>query len=343
MLSIIVPVYNVKLYLDECIDSLLAQDYKDCEIIIVDDGSTDGSSEVCEKQIEKDSRIIVVHQENGGLSAARNTGLKHAKGDFISFVDSDDMVSPSMYTDLIDALEKNKADVAICNFEVFNKENRYKSKRYKDDVIDYTSANQMMFYAPALDSSCNRVYRVAPIKKHSLMFEPKSKVAQEDYWFLVRLFTHISRIVTVSECHYKYRERGSSITKSHSDGDITRRCLDFLALSIEYIEKHTSREYDVFLDYAYVNMFMASINNASDLKIGTIKAIIQSYLKDFRFSDAISKCRLDKVLSGIGLKYYYDKLCFGLLRHNLINVYSLLEVLRLKKLRSNNRTNIYFD
>ena len=343
MISIIVPVYNVKLYLDECVDSILAQDYKDFEIIIVDDGSTDGSSEVCDKQKEKDSRIKVVHQKNGGLSAARNTGLKHAKGDFISFIDSDDMVSPSMYTDLIDALEINKADVAICNFEVFNKENRYKCGRYKNQVIDYSPSNQTRFYSPALDSSCNRLFRAEPIRKHSLMFEPKTKVAQEDFWFLVRLFTHISRIVTINECHYKYRERGSSITKSHSDGDITKRCLDFIMLTKTYIYTYSKREYSDFINYTYVDMFMASINNASNIKVYAIKEIVQQYMKEPQFFIAISKYNLKNVLLGTGLKHHYDMLCFGLLRCGLINVYSLLESLRLKRLRSSGRRNLYFE
>lgn len=343
MLSIIVPVYNVKLYIEECVDSLLAQDYKDCEIILIDDGSTDGSGQICDNFLLKDSRIKVLHQENRGLSAARNTGLKYAQGEYIGFIDSDDLVSSSMFADLIEALEKNNADVSICNFEVFNKVNRYKSKRYNNDVIDYNGTNQTKFYGPALDSSCNRVYRAEPIRKHGLLFEHKSKVAQEDYWFLVRLFSHVSRIVTISECHYKYRERGSSITKSHSDGDITKRCLDFLALSKEYISMHSNREYKDFLDYAYLNMFMASINNASDTKINTLKTIVQSYLKEPRFCDAISSYSFSKLLPGNGVKHYYDKFCFGLLRANLIVAYSVLESLRLKKLRSNNRTNIYFD
>lgn len=343
MLSIIVPTYNVKLYIEECIDSLLTQNYTDCEIIIVDDGSTDGSSQVCDNLLSKDSRLKVVHQMNGGLSAARNTGLRYAQGEYISFIDSDDLVSPSMFTNMIYALEKSNADVAICNFEVFNKENSYKSVRYKDEVIEYTYVNQVKFFSAALDSSCNRVYRAEPIRKRGLEFEPKSKVAQEDYWFLVRLFTHISRIVTISSCHYKYRERGSSITKSHSDGDITRRCLDFLALSNAYISAHTDRKYNDFLNYAYVNMFMASINNASDTRPLTIRTIIKSYFNDSRFSEAISKDSLHNVLHGSGLKQQYDKICFSLLRHKLIVTYSLLESLRLKKLRSNNRTNLYFD
>lgn len=343
MLSIIVPVYNVKLYLEECIDSLLEQYYKNCEIIIVDDGSTDGSFEICENLLLKDSRIKVIHQANEGLPAARNTGLKHASGKYISFIDPDDIVSASMFTDLIKALETNRADVSICNFEVFNKENAYKGTRYRNGVVDYSKEYQIEFFAPAFDSSCNRVFRVEPIRIHKLEFEHKSKVAQEDYWFQIRLFTHISRIVTIRESHYKYRERSSSITKSNSDGDITKRCIDFLSLSKEYISSHSKKDCKEFLSYAYVNMFRASINNAPNTQMSTLENIVQSYIKEPDFKDAISKSNLKKVCSGRGLRNKYTQLCFSLLRLNFIKVFSFIESLRLKKLRSNNRTELYFD
>ena len=93
LISVVVPVYNVKQYLDDCMHSIVNQTYENIEIILVDDGSTDGSGELCEEWKGKDSRIRVIHQENGGLSAARNTGIEHAKGSYIAFVDSDDWVS----------------------------------------------------------------------------------------------------------------------------------------------------------------------------------------------------------------------------------------------------------
>lgn len=343
MLSIIVPIYNVKSYLEECIDSLLSQDYKNCEIILVDDGSTDGSSHLCDCFLKKDSRIKVIHQQNAGLSAARNTGLLYAKGDYYSFIDSDDLVSKDMFVNLIDVLEKNNADVAICNCEVFNRVNRFLGTRYSDEVIEYSSENQVKFFSAALDSSCNRVYRAYPIKKLNLLFDHKNKVAQEDYWFLVRLFTNLSRIVTVSASHYKYRERGSSITKSHSDGDITKRCLDFLSLMEKYISANSDKEYKIFLNYAFINMFMASVNNASNTKPSTIKAIAESYLQVPQFVEAISKKYTKIALSRVGIKYKYDMICFRLLRSKFLNFYSLLESIRLKKLRSHNRINLYFD
>lgn len=343
MLSIIVPVYNVRLYIEECVDSLLAQDYKDCEIILVDDGSTDGSSEICENLLQRDSRIRVVHQKNGGLSAARNTGLEYTQGEYISFIDPDDIVSPSMFTDLIAALEKNNAAVAICNFEVFNKVDRYKATRYKYDVVDYSKDKQIEFFAPAFDSSCNRVFRAEPIRKYNIIFEHKNKVAQEDYWFQIRLFTHISRVATIADTHYKYRERGSSITKSRSDGDITNRCLNFLTYTKEYISLHSKRAYDDFLNYAYVNMFMASINNSPDTNVSTLKRIAKVYCQTDRFRKAISKSNIRKLLPGGGLKYHYDMMCFSLLRSNIISVFSILESLRLRKLRSNNRKDLYYE
>lgn len=343
LLSIIVPTYNVRLYVGECVQSLLHQDYKNFEIIIVDDGSNDGSSEICDSLQRLDSRVKVIHQKNAGLSSARNSGLKVATGDYISFIDSDDLVSPTMFTELIDSLEKNNADVAICNFEVFNRENRYKGTRYIDEVIDYSKDNQVKFFGAALDSSCNRVYRSEPIKKNGIYFEHKNVVAQEDFWFLVRLFCHISRIVTVSSGNYLYRERGSSISKSHTDGDITRRCLDFVRLSKNYISRNTDREFYTFMYFQYVSLFMASVNNASDTSISTIYTITNSYFKEKLFREAISKENLYSVLQGVGFKHEYDKLCFFLLRNNCLKLFSFLESLRLKKLRSNTRRDLYFE
>lgn len=99
LLSVIVPVYNVKSYIDRCIRSILTQSYRDIELVLIDDGSTDGSSLLCDEWAKKDKRIVVVHKVNEGVSAARNTGLDVAKGDFITFVDSDDFIAPETYSE----------------------------------------------------------------------------------------------------------------------------------------------------------------------------------------------------------------------------------------------------
>lgn len=107
MLTIIVPIYNTENYLSECIDSILNQSYKDIELILINDGSTDNSSSICDEYSSKDKRIKVIHIENRGVSYARNTGLSIAKGEYITFVDSDDFVSNDIYLENIKILEQN--------------------------------------------------------------------------------------------------------------------------------------------------------------------------------------------------------------------------------------------
>ena len=107
LISVIIPVYNVELYLRRCIDSVIKQTYKNLEIILVDDGSTDKSGEICDEYASLDNRISVIHKENGGLSSARNAGLKNAHGEYFGFVDSDDAIVEDMYEYLYDILLKN--------------------------------------------------------------------------------------------------------------------------------------------------------------------------------------------------------------------------------------------
>ena len=115
-ISVIIPIYNVEKYLEKCIDSVLAQTYRNIEIILVDDGSTDKCADICDSYLKKDSRVKVIHKVNGGLSSARNAGLDIAEGDFISFVDSDDFIEKEMLEKLYEALMEADADMAVCNF-----------------------------------------------------------------------------------------------------------------------------------------------------------------------------------------------------------------------------------
>ena len=116
LLSIIVPVYKVENYLPKCIDSILAQTFTDFELILVDDGSPDDCPALCDAAAEKDARVRVIHQKNGGLSAARNAGLDAARGAWIGFVDSDDYIAPEMYEVLYQAVQSTGADLALCDY-----------------------------------------------------------------------------------------------------------------------------------------------------------------------------------------------------------------------------------
>ena len=109
LLSVIVPVYNVETYLPRCVDSILQQSYENMEVILVDDGSQDGSGKICDEYAARDSRVKVIHKENGGLSSARNAGLDTAAGEYLTFVDSDDWIEPDAYCPMIALLEENNA------------------------------------------------------------------------------------------------------------------------------------------------------------------------------------------------------------------------------------------
>ena len=119
LISVIVPIYNVELYLRKCIDSILSQTYTNLEVILVDDGSPDNCGCLCNDYASTDSRIKVIHKDNGGLSSARNAGLEIASGDYIGFVDSDDYIDKDMYAVLYDALKQNNAEISMCDFLEF--------------------------------------------------------------------------------------------------------------------------------------------------------------------------------------------------------------------------------
>ncbi len=124
LVSVIIPVYNVRLYLREALDSVLAQTYRNLEILVVDDGSDDRSEAICDEYAEKDARIAVIHQKNKGLSGARNTGLDIVRGDFIAFLDSDDAYCPNMLRMMVDVAQQSGTDLVECNFGIYHTKHR---------------------------------------------------------------------------------------------------------------------------------------------------------------------------------------------------------------------------
>ena len=124
-ISTIIPVYNVSTYISECMESILSQDYPDLEIILVDDGSTDDSGRICDAYAQRDNRIQVIHQPNGGAAAAKNAGLRVASGEYLSFVDSDDSLEPGAYAHMVQLMEAHGADIVQCAFrDVFKDQTR---------------------------------------------------------------------------------------------------------------------------------------------------------------------------------------------------------------------------
>lgn len=204
LISVIVPVYNVEKYLDRCVESLLGQTYRSLEIILVDDGSTDGCGAMCDGYTRRDSRVRVIHKRNGGLSDARNAGLAVASGSYIGYVDSDDWIEPDMYARMHQACAESGAQLAVC---------RYFSE-YRDRTVSGGSGSVVPLSRDALlriyigghdeyiiyNSVWSKLFRSDLVRG---MVFPKGRNS-EDIVYTTRAFCRAERAVYIDQCFYHY-------------------------------------------------------------------------------------------------------------------------------------------
>lgn len=212
LISVIVPVYNVEKYLDECVESIINQTYKNLEIILVDDGSPDHCPDMCEKWAEKDSRIKVVHKKNGGLSSARNAGLDVAQGDYIGFIDSDDFIDNDMFEMLLNNALEYSAEVSRCSYRFFEDGKFVDSNEENDEIAIYTSAEATdgLKYSGYLTSiACNKLFlkkAVADIRFDETLF------SCEDTVFVYQVYKNVHKVVCQDVAKYTYRIHTNHLT-----------------------------------------------------------------------------------------------------------------------------------
>jgi glycosyltransferase involved in cell wall biosynthesis len=217
LVSVITPVYNVKQYLNRCLESIITQTYKNLDVILIDDGSTDGSGDICDLYAEKDSRIRVIHKPYGGVSDARNCGLSAAKGELLSFVDSDDWIDPDTFAPLVNHIIKTSADIVLCGFyrvknpadpAGFKKELHFDS----DMILTQTEALNYLIEDVKIKSHLwNKLY-----KRHvfSGIVFPFGKL-YEDVSVMHKVFLNAKKFSVFVAFKYYYYYRKGSITKTH--------------------------------------------------------------------------------------------------------------------------------
>lgn len=209
-LSIIVPIYNVEKYLAKCIESILKQTYGDFELILINDGSPDNCHEIMEHYAKLDSRIVAINQQNKGVSAARNTGLKNATGKYISFVDPDDYIDLNFYFELIRDLEKNNADIACCNWDCFFEDGSYKSHNVEGipHIMGQKEFVRHIFDSPRTlaGSNCNKVF----LKEKIIDYYDEQLTICEDNMFLLQYCKNISKGCYINKALYHILERSES-------------------------------------------------------------------------------------------------------------------------------------
>ena len=218
MISVIVPVYNVEKYLERCVKSIAAQTYKDLEILLIDDGSTDKSGEMCDDFQQTDSRIKAFHKQNGGLSDARNYGIEHSAGEFISFVDSDDYIDEKMLETLHRLITENDADLAVCSaMDVFEGKEVTQVKGIKEFNLNKVESYKYMLRGDGIPSACNKLYKRQTVG--DVRF-PVGKL-YEDGFFTPQILKKVEKTAVTSKPMYYYFRRADSITtKPFRKGDL---------------------------------------------------------------------------------------------------------------------------
>lgn len=224
IISVIVPVYNVANYLPQCVDSILSQDHRDLQVILIDDGSTDGSGAICDQYAAQDSRIMVIHQKNAGAAAAKNAGLHLATGTYLSFVDSDDYLEPNVYGYMVQTLESNGVDAV--HF-AFREEYRDHGEDQLHDRGGQIMDNETYLTRFPKDWSCpllwNKLYRRSLYE--GIFFEEGHKI--DDEYFTYQGFLKPCRVLWDDQVIYHYRKRSSSVMANpQAAGRRLMDCLD---------------------------------------------------------------------------------------------------------------------
>ena len=231
-ISVIVPVYKVEDYLNKCVDSVLAQTFSELELILVDDGSPDSCPALCDLAAQKDSRVRVIHKPNGGVSTARNAGLDAARGNWITFVDSDDWIAPEMCARLYETAVREAADIAMCDsYKVDEQGDLLGKKQNIQEVFDETLPREEALQRTVLSVlqvPWNKLFRKELLTE--LRFPEKKGF--EDTWLLPKIFEKAQKTVCLSDRLYFYRIRQNSAMHSR----ISLKSLDMVEADYELFE-----------------------------------------------------------------------------------------------------------
>lgn len=275
-ISVVIPVYNVEKYLSECLDSVIYQTYKNLQIILVDDGSTDSSGKICDEYAEKDDRITVVHQSNAGAGAAKNTGLELIDGDYFSIIDSDDYIELDMYEKMVNSLENYNADIVQCLFkDLFVNDSfdrKYKIKGNYPKVLTSKKFLSELLYDWKYAIFANKVFKTSLLK--DIRFPVGRKI--DDEFFTYKLICNSKKIVNIEDVLYSYRMRKTSVMNENDSDRLIYDRIDCFVERYNYIKKvypSLERKYLLKL-YDGLLYFKTQLNNTE--KIESIISEIES-------------------------------------------------------------------
>lgn len=272
--SVVIPVYNTEKYLERCLNSLVNQSLKDCEIICINDGSTDKSLEILEEYKVKYPQIVIINQQNKGPSAARNCGIEIAKGEYIGFVDADDWVDLDYFEKLYNSAKANNCDIAVAGIDAIHKWKTKKLVEIKDEIVTSdTDEKYELCKCPRYSYTCNKIYKLQKIKEIGILFE--EGIFYEDVIWSVQILYYISSLAAVPKVKYHYFRHAGSIVrqtdvKKEKDFNYAQsKCRNFIkehninVQSQEFIKKHKflgitflkTIEKDNYIKYIFLYIF----------------------------------------------------------------------------------------
>lgn len=337
--SIIVPIYNTEKYLKKCLDSLVNQTLKDIEIILVNDGSLDNSGKIADMYSTNDCRIKVIHKKNGGLSSARNTGLKCATGMFIGFVDSDDWVAEDTYEIMYNTAIQDELDIVSCAaFNVF--ENQIvPSLETKDIYIDLNEITISEFgikhFRNFSTSACNKIYRRDIIDKYRLKFLNNKVVPSEDQVFNIMFLVHANKIRLLSNrFYYCVRHYGSITTTKKKDPAFVMNMVSMATVIKEYVEKN-GQNIDQWLPFLYYNFLMSGLGNIEKNGVKDVAKQLSIVSEDQLFEECFVYLSKPKNYDNIRLsksRKVFTLVFSKLLSYNMFYLSAIMQVFKRKRL-----------
>lgn len=293
LVSVIIPIYNTAKYLKRCVDSVIQQNYKNLQIILVDDGSQDASPQICDYYKSKDSRVVVIHKENGGSSSARNEGIKIADGEFLVFVDSDDYVHRECIYRMITIQQLTSAEIVQCNMRVvFGNENEKKHYSLKKHYVCLSGRKAILDYR----------YKVSPCAKlyHKSLFEnikfPEGFIYEDEATYY--RVAYLSRcICLMDEDLYCYFQSNNSITRN----DKRKLCMDFIKVCEDRIQFFNERNELELEEKSYVRYGLTLILKHSTcitkrIEDQSVQCIYEHFEKIYPIVCKCTICNKERIL-----------------------------------------------
>lgn len=287
LISIIIPVYNVEPYLQQCVDSVLKQSYKNIEVFLVDDGSKDRSPELCDKYAQQDARIKVIHKENGGQGDARNKALDIAEGEYITFVDSDDYLDDNYVQYLFDLLQHNNADISICETYVFFDDKikqDYNTNESIEVMSSFEALKRLLLKKGLIAAPWCKMYRKEVFKD----VRYPGGCYYEDLAVIHKLFLNSKSVVVSQKKTYFYRQRQNSTMNC----EFNIRKMDRVRIA-EDIKKDVMKTHPEFREELLVRCFIANIQTLRELPNGKeythYRKIIEDNIKKYRKATILCK------------------------------------------------------